>query len=196
MHRIIMKTINIPFRNMIKSNLEANTEKVVFSTEWLEELKQCKRRAQAVLQSCLDVEEWIKDIIGLLLFNEENPNSDFIKGVFLDSDFCMFNSKIKILNQSLNYFSLFNGKKRNEIENLLPKINKLRNKLAHGKIYLKDSFVYISYFEGKIKEDNMNDEYWAEIETLLNNAHYLMEDIEIKTKDFNLKKIDTNTDLK
>ena len=170
-----MKPIQIPFRTLATSRLEANIETEILSTEAIEIIKKCKKRAQAILQSSMDIEEWIKDIIAQLLFDKDCTNSEFIKGLFLDSDFCMFNSKIKILNITLKHFNLLTGKKRSFIENLLPKVNKLRNQFAHGKIYLKDLSPYISYFQGELKVVKMDDEYWENIENILNEAHELMD---------------------
>lgn len=176
-----MKKITIPFRATINVTLEPGKETVFYSTEIHEEIRALRKRSQAVAQSSLDIEEWIKDILGMLLFSkQDSQHFEFLKGIFLDSDFCMFSSKIKILNTTLKHFNLLRGKERSEVENILPKVNRYRNAFAHGKIFPRNGTYYVTYFEGASIEKELNEEYWAELEKVLNRAHELMKILELK----------------
>ena len=100
-----------------------------------ETLTRYKTFGQKIIQSSLDMEHLIKDIISNLLFMNGSNHPIFLKELFLDSSFCMFNTKIQILNRTLKYLDLLSGKKRDKVQNLLSKINKFRNMFAHGELF-------------------------------------------------------------
>jgi len=177
-----VKSISIPFRTSKTVRIEAGKEVELFSTEEFEELKFLRKRAQSIIQSSLDIEEWIKESLGRILFKHESENSEFLKGIFLDSDFCMFAAKIKILNQTLYHFKVLSGKDRSKLENLLPKVNRYRNAFAHGKISHKDSIFYISYFEGNTKSKELDETYWKELTAIFNDTFKLLQKLEDKLK--------------
>lgn len=177
-----MKSISIPFRTSKRVRIEEGQEVELFSTETFEELKLLRKRGQGIIQSSLDIEEWIKESLSKILFKHESENSEFLKGIFLDSDFCMFGSKIKILNQTLSHFKVLSGKDRAKLENLLPKVNKYRNAFAHGKIFNNEQNFYISYFEGNILTKELHETYWNDLSTIFNETFELLQKLESKLK--------------
>lgn len=170
--------MQIPFRTMQKIKIEENEEVVVPIFEINETIKKFRNRGQGIIYSSLDVEEWIKEIIEILLF-QNNENSKFLRELFLDSSFCMFHTKIQILNRTLKYLELLTGKKRNHIQSTLSSLNKYRNIFAHGKIYYEDNKFYISYFEGSLKVRELEEGYWSKIESILLESHDLMGDLHL-----------------
>jgi len=177
-----MKEISIPFRSSFKLTLKPGEEETIYSSEMIELLKKLRKRGQAVIQSSIDIEEWIKDILSIILFKNNSEDAEFLKGIFLDNDSCMFNTKIKIINTTLSHFKLLKGKERDKITNILPKVLKLRNAFAHGKILPKDNSFYIRYFSGGLIEKELNDEYWEEVETILKDTTELLKKLEEKAQ--------------
>ncbi|WP_419773460.1 hypothetical protein [Halarcobacter sp.] len=144
-----------------------------------------KSLGQKVVQSSLDIEHFIKEIISNFLFQKNSNDPKFMKELFLDSSFCMFHTKIQILNRTLNHLNASTGKKRTKIQQLLSQVNKYRNMFAHGQISVKENLFYISYFEGEIKEKELTDEFWNSVEETLLEANELLNEFFIES--FKLK---------
>lgn len=136
-----------------------------------------KSLGQKVVQSSLDIEHFIKEIISNFLFQKNSKDPKFMKELFLDSSFCMFHTKIQILNRTVNHLNIMSGKKRAKMQNLLSQVNKYRNMFAHGQIFAKENLFYISYFEGEIKEKELIDTFWSKIEETLLEANDILSEL-------------------
>ena len=174
-----MKKIGIPYRAGLKIHLKENVETEMFNSEQFERLKIFRKRARGIVQSCHDVEEYLKEIIARLLFNEIKGNKDFIEGILLDSDFCTFSSKRKILKSCLSHYDLLKGKDKSELDKCLSKVMKCRNSFAHGVIKQNGNIFNLHYFEGEIQIKLLNEKYWDEIIDILEKAFKLLDNLEL-----------------
>ncbi|MBL4663453.1 MAG: hypothetical protein JKY22_07855 [Flavobacteriaceae bacterium] len=167
-----MKKIAIPFRAGIKVQLPKGEEKIIFKSDDFEMHKKIRHRGQAIVQSGLDIEHYVKEIIGRILFHE-NDNKEFLAGVLLDTSDCTFSAKRKILQSTLKHFNLLEPKEINELEECLSKVMKYRNAFAHGQISTIKPFT-ITYFEGREQIKELTEEYWEKLINYLDKAFELL----------------------
>ena len=153
-----MKDVAIPFRAGFKAKIKKGEEKVIFSGDDFEVHMKIRKRGQAIVQSGLDIEYYVKEILGRLLFNKTNEK-EFLTGLLLDNSACTFGVKRKLLQSSLKHFDLLTPKEINDLEGCLSKIMKYRNAFAHGNIPTTKPFS-ITYFEGTKQTKELTEEYW------------------------------------
>ena len=88
----------------------------------------------------------------------------------LNSDWCSFAAKRKLIMHIVNEQKLIEGREKDEFDKLMKKVMSARNAFAHGRFSSDQEHVWLSYFEGTPRKQELTDEYHTEIETLLREA--------------------------
>jgi len=127
-----------------------------------------------------EIERIINDIISFYFFERHEITKEgknkFV-ALVLNSDWCTFSSKRKLLNHIINEQELLKGKSKNEYENILRKTMSYRNAFTHGQLSTDGRTVKLSYFEGSPKTQFLTDEYLSKIEETVNMCQQTTIDI-------------------
>lgn len=126
-----------------------------------------------IIEGALAVEHHLNDLIGHYFFGGGKENAEkkaIFRAVVLDSDWCPFSAKRRLVGHIIEAERLLTGKAKNDFDNLIRKVMALRNAAAHGSLTTDAHTVWLSYFEGTPRTKELSDDYLTEIEGLLNAA--------------------------
>jgi hypothetical protein len=70
----------------------------------------------------------------------------------------------------INEQQLLQGSEKKDFEKLLQRVMSRRNAFAHGKLSSSDKAVWISYFEGGPRKQELTDQFLTEVESTLRSA--------------------------
>jgi len=162
-----MKPINIPFRHSTEFSISTDPVDVLHNSAFNERVN---LRKEKIISGAVAIEDVIKNILLTTIFEEISTNRELITLSILDSDWCSFGAKRKLLNVAIDTFQLFKGKEKSTLDKHLSKVMKYRNAFAHGSIISKDGVYYLKYFDSKSIEQELDDEFWEKIETCFMGA--------------------------
>lgn len=121
-----------------------------------------------IIEAAYDVERILRDIISFYFFSnlEENKSkkTEFDNQI-LNSDWCSFSSKRKLIQHIIEVENLLEGTKKDQYFSLLRKVMSYRNAFAHGEIATDGREVQLSFFEGVPQKKILSDEYLTKIES-------------------------------
>ena len=102
--------------------------------------------------------------------------SDERRGAFeslvLNSDWCSFAAKRKLITHIINEQNLLEGPDKSDFDKLMRDVMSIRNAFAHGKLSSDEKRAWISFFEGRPRQEELTDEYLANIENTLRVAFF------------------------
>ena len=90
--------------------------------------------------------------------------------MIINSDWCSFAAKRKLCNHIVNKANLLQGSDKESFDAALRKVMSLRNAFAHGKFSSDGKTVWLNYFEGNPRREELTDQYLTEVEKELNSA--------------------------
>jgi hypothetical protein len=120
-----------------------------------------------ILDAAISIEMKINALINHHFFGHSKElfeKSEEFTNQVLDSDWCTFSSKRKLLTHIINSKNYLESHEKNNYENLLKKTMSYRNAFAHGKLSTNGKEVRLNYFEGITKTITLTDEYFIQIE--------------------------------
>lgn len=120
-----------------------------------------------VLEASLVVESCLRDVIAIHFFGLKHDRKSEFQSWILDSDWCSFAAKRKLINFIINERELLEGSEKNKFDGLLSRVMKTRNAFAHGKFIKEEERVYLKYFDQKEVSQELSDEYLRDIQNLL-----------------------------
>ena len=131
---------------------------------------EARRNKLEVLEGALTVENFLSKMISHFFFSQNDDKKVTFDEMVINSDWCSFAAKRKLLNHIINKENLLQGSEKDKFEKGLRKVMSLRNDFAHGKLSSNGNAVWLSYFEGKSHKQELTDQYWSEVESELNSA--------------------------
>jgi hypothetical protein len=139
-------------------------------TEAINLTREARRNRLKVIEGALTVENQLDAVILHYFFGASHERRAAFESLVLNSDWCSFAAKRKLITHIINEQNLLAGNEKGEFDRLLKKVMAVRNAFAHGKLSSDDKRVWLSFFEGTPRQVELTDEYLTEIETLLNVA--------------------------
>jgi|GEM_PF-2066740 len=136
-----------------------------------------RKEIALIITSAIYIETKLKEIISSTLFSEIREEKGFVEGLILDSEWCTFSVKRKLIKQILKRKKILNGKQLNELEKSLRKVEKYRNIFAHGEIFYSHYEIVISYFDELPKEQILDEIFFAEIKQHFVNSDMLLSNL-------------------
>jgi len=139
-------------------------------TEAMNLAREARRNRLKVIEGALSVENQLGAVIEHYFFGSSHERRAVFESLILNSDWCSFAEKRKLITHIINEQKLLEGREKEEFDKLMRKVMSARNAFAHGKISSDDKRVWLSFFSGTPQRQELTDEYLTEIETLLRVA--------------------------
>jgi len=162
-----MKQIEVIVTGMVTVGSDTTTN----LTEAMQLIAESRSNRDKVLEGARTFERVLEDIILHYFMGNTHPKRDLFKSLILDSDWCSFAAKRKLVTHIINTLDLLTGSDKPHFDKLMRDVMSFRNAFAHGKFLCRERRVYLSYFEGKPQEKELTDDYLTEVETCLRTAH-------------------------
>jgi hypothetical protein len=137
-------------------------------------------RCLAVLSAALAIEHQIEGVLKRTLFRQITSDIDFVVGNVLQSDWCSFSAKRKLLFAVINRDELLPAQDRTKLEKSLSKVIRYRNAFAHGALVLQGDEYVLNYFEGAPQSVKLDNPYWAALEEHFAFAFNSVQQIEVR----------------
>jgi hypothetical protein len=139
-------------------------------TEAMKVADQARTNRLKVIEGALTVEYQLNAVILYYFFGASHEKRDTFESVVLNSDWCSFAAKRKLIRHIINEQELLEGQAKDEFDKLIGKVMSVRNAFAHGRLSSDEKRVWLSYFQGTPQKRELTDEHLTEIETLLQEA--------------------------
>lgn len=129
-----------------------------------------------IIDAGLSIEAVLERCISLFLFNpksDANRKRSFFEINILNSNWCSFASKKKLLKMIISGFEEYDGKSVNDIDKMLTKVMAIRNANVHGQYVVQsDGLVFQKYSDSNGKEaiQELNDKYFEDTSSLFINC--------------------------
>jgi hypothetical protein len=139
-------------------------------TEAIKLVREAETNRLKVIQGALSVESQLDTLIVHYFFGSAHERRAPFESLVLNSEWCSFAAKRKLIAHIISEQNLLEGREKNEFDKLIRDVMSVRNAFAHGKFLSDEKRVWLSFFEGTPREKELTEEYLAEIETLLRAA--------------------------
>jgi hypothetical protein len=143
-----------------------------FDKESEDDLTIKDNRGQLLSASTI-IEDEIEEILELLLSSNQFNSKKFGKkfwrktNITFDVKFHMLKSLIECHKYCKRDNQLWR-----DFQDILLKIQKYRNKFAHGRVIFNKGEAYLTFVERyKLSSEKLDDAYWEEVEEIFNSAH-------------------------
>ncbi|MES2726101.1 MAG: hypothetical protein V4643_03285 [Bacteroidota bacterium] len=126
-----------------------------------------------ILDAAIEIERTIERIISHHFFGyeeERQAKADEFTNQILNSDWCTFSSKRKLLSHIININTYLEGKEKSNYEALLKKTMSHRNAFAHGELSTDGREVRLKFFESNLRIITLTDDYFDKVEKELNEC--------------------------
>lgn len=164
--------IRLPFRQVM--SIQAGETEVT----WHVGDAEAKRdRCLRVIDAAYAVEGEINEILKKSFLRELRSDLEFVSGHLLDSDWCTFSAKRKLLLAVIDRDSLVSRSERSKLEENLAKVIKWRNAFTHGQFEIQPSHYILRYFESGPKCQVLDIEFWKKLETQFGDCFQMLMNI-------------------
>jgi len=140
-------------------------------TEAMSLSKEARRNKAKVLDGALTIEHELAAILSYYFFGRSHEKKATFEALVLNSDWCSFAAKRRLIAHVIDDQKLLSGQEKNDCEKLLRRVMSLRNAFAHGTLSSDDKTVWLSYFEGTPRKQELTDDYLSDVETTLLQAY-------------------------
>ncbi len=140
-------------------------------TEAMSLSKEARRNKAKVLDGALTIEHELVAILSYYFFGRSHERKATFEALILNSDWCSFAAKRKLIAHVIDEQQLLSGKEKDDCEKLLRRVMSLRNAFAHGTLSSDDKAVGLSYFEGTPRKQELTDDFLSDVETTLWRAY-------------------------
>ena len=130
-------------------------------------LEQARQNKLMVVETALTVESQLNSIIAHYFFGENHLKQKIFDELVLNSDWCSFAARRKLVNHIINEFSYFEGSAKNDFDASLRKTISYRNAFTHGELSSDGKRVWLSFFEGTPRKEELTDQFLEKVETVL-----------------------------
>lgn len=122
------------------------------------------RNSQEIISSALAIEKRLEVAISFYLLGKDVAKRTFFESIILKSDWFGFSAKRKVVMAILNESNELEGEKKAKLDYLLSKVMKYRNAFTHGEVRQTQRGVFLKYFEGQPREEELTDTYWEQVQ--------------------------------
>jgi len=147
-------------------------------------IHQVRKNKAKVMEAVLSIERDLSAVIKYHFFADNFEKGSEFKSTILDSDWCNFAAKRKLISHINEQKGYFKGNDKQRLEQLLKKAMSYRNAFAHGDIQSDAKTAYLNYFEGKQIKKELNDQYWTELEKDLLDCFNLVKELQYRSGTF------------
>ena len=144
----------------------------------MEAARENKRR---IMEGALSVETQITGIILHHFFPEQTERKTEFDLMILRSDWCSFSAKRKLVAWVVQNRKLLSGPDWNRCDKLLRETMAFRNAFTHGHLLVEHEAVFLAYFEGRPRKQELTDEFLIKVEETLTQTYHSMEDIAVRS---------------
>lgn len=146
--------------------IETNTEGVdVTAAAALN--RDVRRNKSKVIEASLGIERSIARTISHYYFGRSHARKEAFDALILDSDWCSFAAKRKLVTHVITDLGLLEGQDKSEFDKLLGDVMRYRNAFTHGKILTNDKAAWLCYFEGSSRRQELTDDFLTKVEAAL-----------------------------
>lgn len=150
----------------------------LFTTEEdFDQAREIRRLSGRVISAASAIDQTIAEIILKTVFQEVREHRELVLGSVLNSDWCSFAAKRKLLFLAVEKFDLLQGTAKCQLEKNLKKIMQYRNAFAHGTLAHNVDVQELHYFEGRPQIAILNDAYFEKLEQTFLEAWETLEKI-------------------
>jgi uncharacterized protein YacL (UPF0231 family) len=134
-------------------------------------LREAEENAAKIIAGACSVEKMLSEIIAHYFNPQVEEARTALKEMIIDSDWCSFGNKRKIIEKIITKNNLFSGDKFSHYQRLLSETMKYRNAFAHGQFCVSQHEISLSYYDGKTQVRPLTDEFLKQIEQTLSEAN-------------------------
>ena len=139
-----------------------------------EDIDQARENGARIIASATRVENFFEEIITLYFFGTgKKEKIEFFRETVLEAHFFSFHSKWKLFRAILRELTpkgFMSNEERKDVCRAASEVISWRNAFAHGEVVYRDEALFLRYFEGGEKEQELSDEYWLGVEELFAGA--------------------------
>lgn len=129
------------------------------------------RNGQKIISSALAIEKQLEIAISFYLLGKDIAKRTFFESIILKSDWFGFSAKRKVVMAILNESNALEGQEKAKLDQLLSKVMKYRNAFTHGEVRQTPRGVFLKYFEGQPREEELTDTYWEQVQADFEETH-------------------------
>jgi hypothetical protein len=133
--------------------------------------EEARRNKAKVLNGALTIEKEVTRLLSHYFFGRSHERKTVFEALVLNSDWCSFAAKRKLIKHVIEEQHLLDGQAKNECDELLRRVMSIRNAFTHGTLASDDKTVKLSYFEGMPREQELTDEFLSDVETTMFKAY-------------------------
>ncbi len=101
-------------------------------TEAMGLMGEARRNRLKVIEGALSVENQLEAVILHYFFGTSHEKCEVFKSLILDSDWCTFAAKRKLITHIINDQNLLEGRDKNDFNGLMKDVMSFRNAFTHG----------------------------------------------------------------
>lgn len=136
-----------------------------FTTEEdFDEAREIRRTSGRIIAAASAIDQTIAEILLGTIFREVVEHRELVLGSVLNSDWCSFSAKRKMLSIAVEKFDLLHGKKKSQLDACLKRVMQYRNAFAHGHLAHNVEVQELHYYEGGPIIKTLNDSYFEQLE--------------------------------
>lgn len=157
--------------------------------EQFSEMAIARKNGGKVLFTTTSIEADIDDIISSYFMGNSNPvtkQKNIFDRELLKSSILNFSAKKELLKKIIHSTDILKRKKKDDLEQLISQVMKLRNAFAHGKIsYDTKDGCFIEFYSGKVRTKKLNDKFWDTLVRTYEQATALLDEAKNNLSAFN-----------
>jgi hypothetical protein len=157
-----MKQIQVYIRNDLRFTRESMD---VTKADQL--LREAIRNRSRIVEGALDIERDLVRMISQYFFKERTEAKDEFDDLILNTDFCTFSAKRKLIMHIINKMGLLEGAEKPKFDKMLTDVMNVRNAFTHGRLIGHDEVIALRFFQGNPQEKDLTDQHLEMIESLL-----------------------------
>lgn len=161
-----MKQITVVVSNQVHVSVTGTNITVA-----MELSAQARRNKAKVIEGALSVEHELVHMISFYFFGRSHERKPPFDSLILNSDSCSFAAKRRLMAHIIGEQKLLEGAAKNDFEQLLQRVMSYRNAFTHGTLSSDDTTVWLSYFEGSPRKQELTDEFLTKVEETLRAAY-------------------------
>jgi hypothetical protein len=134
-----------------------------------------------IIENAYHIESIIQSCISYFLFGTKDGSDKrlFFETNVLNSNWCSFSSKRKLIKSILDELVEVESKTKAEIDKEVGKVMKYRNAFTHGLITIQsDGDVRLTWSEDRIHNQILNDDFFNEIVTHFDKTFKLLDEVD------------------
>ncbi len=170
-----MKQIQV----VVTGTAHVSTEGINLS-EAMNLAREARRNRIKVIEGALSVENQLEAVILHYFFGASRERRAVFESLVLNSDWCSFAAKRTLIAHIISEQNLLAGSGKNDFEKLMRDVMSVRNAFAHGRLSSDDKRVWLSFFEGRPRKEELTDDYLTNIEALLRKGFDMAFELTVK----------------